>query len=85
MKVDRFMFYGVNGGEFAWRIHEFGNWVRIGDYEKLEAENERLRAALTKIKGMKSEPIGDTGFSTGPLALFHAVQRTAEAALKEGR
>jgi hypothetical protein len=44
-------------------------------------EIERMRAALTKIAKMKSEPIGDTGFMVGPTALFNACQREAKAAL----
>lgn len=42
---------------------------------------EFQRNALIAIKTMKSEPIGDTGFATGPLALFQACQRIAGAAL----
>lgn len=45
-------------------------------------EIARLRAALTEIKKLKSEPIGDTGFAVGPLALLNAAQRIAREALK---
>ena len=48
----------------------------------LARENERLREALRKISGMKSEPIGDTGLVVGPLSLFNACQRIARVALK---
>ena len=50
--------------------------------EELARENERLREALRKISGMKSEPIGDTGLVVGPLSLFNACQRIARVALK---
>lgn len=42
-----------------------------------------LEAALRQIAKMKSEPIGDTGFATGPLALFQACQRIAREALRK--
>lgn len=42
-----------------------------------------LEAALTKIAKMKSEPIGDTGFATGPLALLNACQRLAREVLRK--
>jgi hypothetical protein len=45
-------------------------------------EAERLRAALVAIKKLKSEPIGNTGFSVGPLALLLQAQRLARQALK---
>lgn len=41
------------------------------------------RDALEQIKRLKAEPIGDSGFSVGPLSLFNAAQRIARAALKE--
>ena len=47
-----------------------------------QVETDRLRAALIKIKRMKSEPIGDTGFSVGPASLFAICQRIAREALK---
>lgn len=40
-----------------------------------------LEAALRKIAKMKSEPIGDTGFSVGPAQLFANCQRIAKKAL----
>ena len=48
---------------------------------QLLSEGERMREALTKIRQMKAEPIGDTGFSTGPAAHFAACQNIARQAL----
>ena len=42
---------------------------------------KELEGALVEIKNMKSEPIGDTGFVTGPALLFANCQRRARAAL----
>lgn len=52
-------------------------------YADVSMKHGRLSAALEKIKHIKSEPIGDTGFSVGPLALLDACQQVARAALSE--
>lgn len=49
--------------------------------EQQAARIAELTAALTEIKALKPQAIGDTGFQTGPLALFQAAQRIARAAL----
>ena len=50
---------------------------------KLAADEiERLRYALKQIKGLKSRPIGDTGWATGPQALLNRAKRIARDALK---
>lgn len=46
--------------------------------ERIRALEEGLRA----IKKLKAEPIGETGFQTGPRALFDAAQRIARDTLK---
>lgn len=43
---------------------------------------EKARQALTKIKKLRSEPIGNTGFAVGPKALLDQAQRIAREALK---
>lgn len=47
--------------------------------------SETAIKALKEIKALKTEMIGDTGFSVGPLALFQAAQRIAREALKAER
>jgi hypothetical protein len=47
-------------------------------------EREGLRAALKEITKIKAEPIGDSGFQTGPQAHFLAAQRIARQALSGG-
>jgi hypothetical protein len=49
----------------------------------LQAELERVREALSKIKRLKSEPIGDSGFSTGPLALLNQAKLIAKDGLAD--
>ena len=51
------------------------------DRDRLMAEVERLRETLTAIKELRPEPLGFTGFSSGPQALLDAAQRMASDAL----
>ena len=51
------------------------------DTDRLRAEVERLRETLAAIKDISPEPIGFTGFVTGPQALLDAAQRMASDAL----
>lgn len=44
-----------------------------------------LVKALKEIKGLKPTPIGDTGFSVGPLSLLQRAQRIARAALAQAK
>jgi hypothetical protein len=50
---------------------------------KMDAEAERLRAALEEIAAAKPQQISDTGFQQGPLSLWMWAKRTARAALEE--
>jgi hypothetical protein len=51
--------------------------------KELLARIEQTEAALRKIARMKPSPIGSTGFSTGPLAMFLACQRVAREGLRK--
>ena len=53
--------------------------------DALDKQIKELEAALRSIRDMKSSPIGDTGFSSGPEAMFRACQRIARKALKAKR
>lgn len=53
--------------------------------EKQRAVIKALVEALTAIRSLKPEKIGDTGFETGPLALLNAAQRIAKDALKSAK
>jgi hypothetical protein len=59
----------------------------VGLLARAEAAEARLAVALEAlktIKKLKSEPIGETGFSVGPLALLQQAQRIAAQALGRG-
>jgi len=60
---------------------KFQTWAQQRDAD--QARIAELEDALRRIAKMKSEPIGDTGFAVGPLALFQASQRIAREALRK--
>lgn len=53
------------------------------DVPALQAEVARLREALEAIKNLRSEPIGSSGFMTGPQVLVDAAKRIARAVLAQ--
>lgn len=57
--------------------------LRNADIAEAANEIERLRAALKYVVGLKSTPIGNTGFAVGPQALLDAAQRKARKAISE--
>ena len=64
---------------------ELAKWASAnrGAITTLQAQLERVKEALTKIKRLKSKPIGDTGFSTGPQALLDQAKRIAKDCLAD--
>lgn len=51
----------------------------------IEALNGELLEALKEIKNLKSEPIGDSGFATGPASLLRSAQEIAREQLTKDR
>lgn len=73
----------LEAAEAQWEIVEAAATDNQRIIDELEAQVAEFDGALKKIVAVKTEAIGDTGFTTGPAALFAAVQRIARAALEQ--
>jgi hypothetical protein len=73
----------IESAPIAWDCADDEYRQRV--YNSMAAERAVMLAALQKIVEIKQSPIGNTGFSTGPLAHFSAAQWFARKALKEVR
>lgn len=60
----------------------FENTPHAEDLSQAAEALTMMERALEEIKGLKSEPIGDSGFATGPAVIARRAQEIARNALK---
>lgn len=72
--------YLLAGYEGEFPAKSWGDQM-VDALESERSRSDRLEKALREIKKLKPEPIGDSGFQTGPAALLDQAKRLARTAL----
>lgn len=75
------------GSQELWGFHDVGIYgvvdTAASEIDSLQSRVAVLEEALKKIRAMKPEPIGDSGFQHGPALLFGNCKRIARDALTQ--